>query len=339
MEWETYEIIVEKIREYTRGEKFALSFSGMGEPLLNPLIYRFIKHVSPYAFTSFATNGSALTDSNIEKLIDAGLDLIYFSFNGDEPEVFSIMMGGLSYERVLVNLRNSVRLSKGSRLKIQANVSITKANQDRISRIAKLLEEEGVGPITYSLCHSRGGNLQDKSVCDTPPMPVERWSCDVLKNTLFIDWRGKAFICDHDIHGEHGLGDVIAEPLKTILERRQKLADEGLSFPICRACNDVMRIGDSPILESRAGGIFRDWIYDLYNDVDDPLSEAAAPFKWIYKIYEKENRVDRLVNRLLGIEKSLQEELAAVRRSRTWRIIHTMKRVRNRLSRLVPSMS
>ncbi len=299
MQWQTYETIVRKIRAYVRGERFSLSFSGMGEPLLNPLIYRFIKYVSADAVTSFASNGAALTEQNIRKLIDAGLDVIYLSFNGDEPDVYFKMMGGLSFDRVLGNLRNAVQLSKGSRLKIKANVSITKANQDRISHIGKMLEEEGVTPITYSLCHSRGGNLHDPSVCDTPPMPAESWSCDVMKNTLFLDWRGKAFICDHDIHGEHTLGDLMTDSLESVLERRQKLLDEGLSFRICKECNDIMRIGHSPVLASGAGGIFRDWIYDLYKETDDPLSNATVAFKWIYKIYEKENRLDRLVNRLL----------------------------------------
>ena len=55
-------------------------------------------------------------------------------------------------------------------------------------------------------------------------------------------------------------------------------------------------------------GIFRDWIYELYRDDDDPLSEATPPFKWIYAIYEKEHWLNRLVNRLLGIEKSLHAE-------------------------------
>lgn len=301
MDWATYEHLVQNIRSYTRGKTFALSFSGMGEPLLNPLIYRFIQHVSHEAHTSFASNGSALTEQNIAKLRDAGLDAIYLSFNGDEQDSFLKMMGGLSYDRVLANMRRAVQLTKGSRLKILANVSITKTNQDRVTRLARMLEEENVGPVAYSLCHSRGDNLNDKSVCDTPPMPVERWTCDVMKNTLFVDWRGKAFICDHDIHGEYGLGDLMAEPLATILVRRQHLLDEGLSFKICRECNDVMRIGDSPILGSGAGGIFRDWIYDLYKDTDEPLSAATQPFKWIYKIYEKEDRVDRLVNRLLEI--------------------------------------
>ncbi len=148
----------------------------------------------------------------------------------------------------------------------------------------------------------------------------------------------------------------MAEPLETIRGRRQKLLDEGLSFKICKECNDVMRIGDSPILESGAGGIFRDWIYDLHKETEDPLSEATPPFKWIYKIYEKEKRLDRLVNRLLGTEKSVQQEsavlraelavlrvelaglhteLAAVRRSKTWRIVNAARRVRNSVAHLI----
>jgi hypothetical protein len=37
MTWETFSIIAGKIRAHTKGERFALSFSGMGEPLLNPV--------------------------------------------------------------------------------------------------------------------------------------------------------------------------------------------------------------------------------------------------------------------------------------------------------------
>lgn len=333
MQWDTYVTIVEKIKTYTKGERFALSFSGMGEPLLNPLIYRFIAHVSPYAVTSFASNGAALTEQNVAKLVDAGLDTVYLSFNGDDQDMFSTMMGGLSYDRVLENMRNAVKLAGGTRLKIRANVSITKANQDRISRIGTMLEREGVSPVTYSLCHNRGGNLRDEFVCDTPPMPVERWGCDVMQNTLFVDWQGKALICDHDLHGEYGLGDLMTEPLETVLDRRQKYLDEGLSFDICRNCNDIMRVGGATPLESGSGGIFRDWIYALYRDDDDPLSEATAPFRWIYAIYEKENRVNRLVNRLLAIEKSLhaenqrmREELDAVYGGRAWRALRAVKR-------------
>jgi hypothetical protein len=305
----------------------------MGEPLLNPDIYRFIEHAAPYAMTSFATNGSAVTEANVRKLIAAGLHRIYFSFNGEQAAVFQVMMGGLSFDKVLTNLRTAVRLSKGTSLSVEANVSITKANQDHVSRITKLLQDEGVREITYSLCHSRGGNLDNPAVCDTPPMPGATGSCDVLKNTLFVDWRGKVFICDHDIHGDHTLGDLMTEPLDAILTRRERLLEAGLSFKICQDCNDIMRIGDSPVLGSGAGGIFRDWMFNLYADAPEPLSHATPAFKWIFHIYEKEQRLDRLVNHLLWVEKCLQAELETVRRSPTYRIIQALKSFRSVLSK------
>ena len=312
MELATFETIVTKIKAHTKGEKFSISFSGMGEPMLNPLIYDFIKLVSKDAFTGFATNAAALTENNVQKLMESGLDVIYVSFNGDEPTLFSKMMGGLSFDKIGDNLRNAISLTKGSRLKINANVSVTKLNRGRVTKIKDFLENEGVHAITYSMCHSRGGNLKDPEVYDTPAQPEDDGRCDVLKNTLFVDWRGKVFICDHDIHGEYGYGDLVTEPLEIILERREKLLDAGLSFEICKNCHDLLKVGFQP-LESQAGGRLPDWIYDLYKAENDGLSHATSGFKWLYAIYQKEDRLDRLVNRLLLIEKNAALELKKVK--------------------------
>jgi pyruvate-formate lyase-activating enzyme len=310
MAWTTYETIVRQIREHVRGERFSLSFTGMGEPLLNPAIYQFIQHVSADAISSFSTNGTLLTEPNVRRLIDAGLDIIYLSFNGDDAEMYSRMTGGLSFEKVTDNMRQAVELSRGSRLRILANVCITKVNQHRLVQIKRQLEHEGVGPVIFSLVHSRGGNLQDRSVCDTPPMPEEHWICDVMRNTLFVDWRGRVLICSNDLHGEHSLGDLTMEPLAVILQRRTEQLARTVPPEICRDCNDILKAGGDSPLPSGAGGILREWVYDLYRDNGEPLSAATPPLKWIYRIYEQEKRLDRLVNRLLGIEQRLQQELA-----------------------------
>ena len=244
--------------------------------------------------------------------MESGLDVIYVSFNGDEPTLFSKMMGGLSFDKIGDNLRNAISLTKGSRLKINANVSVTKLNRGRVTKIKDLLENEGVHAITFSMCHSRGGNLKDPEVYDTPAQPEDDGRCDVLKNTLFVDWRGKVFICDHDIHGEYGYGDLVTEPLEVILGRREKLLDAGLSFEICKNCHDLLKVGFQP-LESQAGGRLPDWIYDLYKAENDGLSHATSGFKWLYAIYQKEDRLDRLVNRLLLIEKNAALELKNVK--------------------------
>lgn len=309
MNWPTFETVVAKIRGHFPDQRFSLSFSGMGEPLLNPLLPRFIQHVAADARTSFACNGALLTEENVRKLRDAGLDMIYLSFNGDEPAVFSEMMGGLPFDRIRRHLQRAVQLTEGSRLEIRANVSVTKKTRPRVSSIKRLLHDEGVKTVTFSLAHSRGGNLRDPEVVDTPISPPDLVHCAVIAHTLFLDWRGRAFICDHDLHGEHGLGDLMTEPLADVLTRRQRLIDEGVSFKICRECNDVLK-GGFQLFRRNVGGILSDWIHTLH--ADEPaaaFSEATPAQRWLLQIYQKENRLDRAVNRLLAIEKRLQRQL------------------------------
>lgn len=62
MLWPTYHFIIEQIREHLNGAPYSLSFSGMGEPLLNPELPRFIAHVANEARTSFACNGALLNE-------------------------------------------------------------------------------------------------------------------------------------------------------------------------------------------------------------------------------------------------------------------------------------
>jgi hypothetical protein len=62
-------------------------------------------------------------------------------------------------------------------------------------------------------------------------------------------------------------------------------------------------------LPSHAGGNCREWIQYLHKDAGEPLSEMGDQMRRIFRIYQMENRTDRLVNRLVGIEKALQGEL------------------------------
>jgi hypothetical protein len=309
LDWDTYQIIIGKIRHHVAGGRFSLSFSGMGEPLLHPDIDRFIKHVSADAFTSFSSNGAALTERNVAKLIEAGLDQIYLSFNGDDPELFAKMMGGLSFDRVLANLRTAISLGRGTQLAVWANISVTKANRDHLTSITQLLKDEGIAGISYSMAHTRGGSLRDPAVFDTPPLPQDVTHCEVLSNTLFIDWRGRVFICDHDIHGEHSLGDLLTEPLEIVLERRQRLIENGVNFRICGECNDVLKMGVN-FLPDGYSGTLRDWVYDVYRAEDGPaLSSESPQIRWLYDLYARENRTDRMVKRLMERSSRMLDEI------------------------------
>lgn len=62
---------------------------GQGEPLMHPRIYdivKLIKDECPDTQVSFTSNGTLLTEKNIEKLIDSKLDVISISMDGDNLE-------------------------------------------------------------------------------------------------------------------------------------------------------------------------------------------------------------------------------------------------------------
>jgi hypothetical protein len=322
MAWETFTKVVDRIREVTRGERYAVSFSGMGEPMLNPKIYDFVRYVAGEAETGFSSNGSVLTDANVSKLIESGLNTVYVSFNADESELFAKMTGGLVYDKILANVKNAVARTSGTGTKVLANVSMTKANQHRVAGTRALLEGMGISPVTVSLVHNRGGFLKDPEVCDTPIPVFEHWSCDVFKHTLFIDWEGKVLICVHDLDGDHAIGDLMTEPLDVILNRRDDLLAAGVAPKICQGCNDIGRIGGTFPLESQAGGIFRDWMFYLHEEHPEPLGEANDAMRWAFDIFKNRGRLDLLVNRLLKIEREANERLAAEQEERR-RVVDT----------------
>lgn len=66
-------------------------------------------------------------------------------------------------------------------------------------------------------------------------------------------------------------------------------------------------------LESRAGGSCREWIHYLHQGPGEPLDDAGEPMRRIYCIYQKEGRADRLVSRLVALEREARVEFIVER--------------------------
>ena len=184
MEWSVFKTVADKALAHDAQVNF--EFAGMGEPLLNPLVDRFISYVSKSSTCSLTSNGSALTPRNIERLIEAGLDDLKFSFNGTDRATYELMMGGLDFDKAVDYLQSAVELSKNKRMRVAANVSVTAVTQTRLVEIRNYLAAAGVDPIIFSKCHNRGGRLRDPRICTTPLPPAGRSRCDVFGNTLFV---------------------------------------------------------------------------------------------------------------------------------------------------------
>jgi pyruvate-formate lyase-activating enzyme len=291
MSWQTFRTVADKL--FTCRHIRSVSFSGMGEPTLNPLLTRFIAYLSGRFSTSLTTNASTLTSEMVEGWVDAGLGEVVVSFGGHSPELYRRMMGGLSLESAEPKIRDLVRLSNG-RIRVSANVSVTLQNRAHLPQIRERLRDLGIYEIAFSLCHSRGGHLQDPLICDTPLPPVGDRRCDIFAATLYVAWNGKALACCHDLGGEAQVGDLLTEDLSAILGRRWRLQQGGVRFPMCKSCNDAYRFFRDPTPDRKP---LSEWIYALYDDQD-----PRTP-KLMQVVRRQESRIAELEQLVAGYER------------------------------------
>ena len=303
MAWDTFRTVTDKI--FACYANVSIEFAGMGEPLLNPLVYQFIGYVSERAKTSLTTNASALTPQNIERLIKVGLDRCTISFNGTDKESYELMMGGLNFERAAAHLRSATEMSRGTRMEVAANVSVTKQTQSKLVEIKDYLNHVGIETIFFSKCHNRGGHFNNPFVCDTlMPSPSDKPRCDIFTNTLFVAWNGDVLSCCHDLAGTNELGNLISNQLEEILRLRQGIAEKGVSFEICRECNDIYRYMNDHL----CGISLSDWVYTLYTP-ETTLPPCPDMLRWVYAVYAQENQSEYFIQRMWARQAGLQQQV------------------------------
>ncbi len=261
MTWPTFQAVADRALAF--GQTRSFSFSGFGEPLLNRDLVSFIAYVSPHVETMLTTNGFLLDEPTIAGLLEAGLHHLVISFDGADAETYERIMVGLDFERTQAAVRRLVALDN-PRLELTANVTVSKLTRDLLPVIKAHLNQLGIEDITYSLCHSRGGWLRDRTICSTPPPPpTER--CDIFARTTFVAWDGSVLACCQDLGGEGFMGNLSQMSMQELADQRARVMEEGVSFPMCAECNDFYRLSDD---QPPPGATLNEWIYRLYESED-----------------------------------------------------------------------
>ncbi len=85
----------------------------MNEPLLDRRLERWLalaREALPATTLGLFTNGAALTAARAQALADAGLDELCVSVHGFDSDTYGAVMVGLSYDRIMAQLRSVVEL-------------------------------------------------------------------------------------------------------------------------------------------------------------------------------------------------------------------------------------
>lgn len=90
------------------------------EPLVNPKVYDYIRYLKKelkFQYVYISTNGILCTPSNLEKMVDAGIDSIKFSVSSADRENFKRHHGVDAVDKVFANIKYAYEYREKNQLK------------------------------------------------------------------------------------------------------------------------------------------------------------------------------------------------------------------------------
>jgi hypothetical protein len=247
-----------------------VGFCGIGEPLLHPKIFDYIKMLKQLEHKPhimIVTAGERLTPEVFEKLKELEVDTINLSLQTLDENLYKKLMPGLKLEKVVKNIEY---ISQNQSEKMLFNISLTvhKMNEKSVDDILSFAKARKL-PVKLTQIHSRGGNLVDDSLTDAPPVfnePLK--TCKIFESINFISWTGDIHPCCQDIERINKIGNVNDDSMNDLSIRKTELLAKGLSYKICTQCNDQLRsslLGEKNIADEQQLKNDQNLCLDIYN--------------------------------------------------------------------------
>jgi len=231
-------------------QKIALFLAG--EPLMHKDIASMTQYVVSQGIEArIRTNATLLTLEKSEALLDAGLDFLGISFDGDNKKDYESIRIGADYDQVLENIFGFLRLKKERGLQkpyvsLQMIKLVENPNQEIdpkfVAQFAGLPIDE-FSPINPHTWRGENKQLQQRE------RGQNYHPCYFLWSALSVAWDGKV-VCCADLNGRHVLGGVTKQSLPQIWNgeqlrhhRRMLKAGRYNELPLCAECHAIWFYG------------------------------------------------------------------------------------------------
>ncbi len=100
MKWETFISLLEGFPDLQR-----LHLQGLGEPMMHPQFFEMVRYAAERGIqVTINTNLTLLNPQRTERLIESGLDTLYFSIDGATAETYERIRKRAHFEKVLNNV-------------------------------------------------------------------------------------------------------------------------------------------------------------------------------------------------------------------------------------------
>ncbi len=168
----------------------------------------------PHAMVTVTTNGSLVTPKVTDRLIQTGLDGIWFSFNGATKETYESIMG-LSYETVKRNIDYLLSVKPES-LRVFTNMIDTIPMKGEIAENIKYWQSLGVQSGSSPFVN-RAGNVKNFAELNYKRHGAGAVRvCELIFHKMYIGSNGDVLLCCMDWRRKVVLGNVRNQTLRDV---------------------------------------------------------------------------------------------------------------------------
>jgi len=229
MKLEDFRTVIDKISKHTN----TLMFYFMGEPFFNKDSYKMIRYAKDQGipFITTCTNGDLVDPV---KLVECGIDEVSFQIGGITQESHEKYRKGSNLERVMFNLRETVRLRNEMNidLHIVSGFILMKHNEHEVDEFKLTMKNLGIDeaiiidPCVRTIEQGRDMLPSDKSHWIYDPNAFEEGKlvpktlsnneCPWIYYSMTILVNGDVVPCCRDPHGNYIMGNIISQDLDEI---------------------------------------------------------------------------------------------------------------------------
>ncbi len=216
-DFDTYKRLID---EGVRHGLCAVKYNYLGEPTLNKRLVEMIAYAKQAGVIDvmFNTNATRLDDELSRRLIAAGLDKLFFSFDSPYREQYNRIRVGADYDEVLANIKRfmAIRDAMGAtRPFTRVSMVRMKENADECEAFRELFEPivDAVAFVDY-LDHSNQSN-PDRMLVQRGTLQG-KFCCPQLWQRLFVHPDGVATVCCLDSARELQVGNIFEQSVQDI---------------------------------------------------------------------------------------------------------------------------
>lgn len=247
-----------KIIDQSAGRSEIAILHLMGDPLLNPEIYKMIAYCRKFGLrTVISTNGMALTKKACSEIYESGLDIILLSFDGGSKEIFEKVRVGANFEQVVKSYRNFLEMQKDYTQKIRPVIQMIKfkTTKEETEAFYKLWNGFKADVIIKPFTRWQGDNEIINKLMSFNPSTLENSLCDRAWQWLTVISDGTVIPCCRDYDATVRLGNLKEQSVEELWNSSaftsfRKMHAAGRSKAnICRKCDYKALVADSNIAQ------------------------------------------------------------------------------------------